>query len=114
MDDEAAVRTVMGRTLDPYFRVLLAAGGKEALQMCQMGLGISAVVTDIRMPGMDGVTLASALRDAGCTMPVLFISGFVPAGHTPGPFLRKPFTPEALVAAVQQLLGGPYEPQRVQ
>ena len=114
MDDEAAVRTVMGRTLDPYFRVLLAAGGKEALQMCQMGLGISAVVTDIRMPGMDGVTLAECLARRGLHHARLVYFRLRPRRPYPGPFLRKPFTPEALVAAVQQLLGGPYEPQRVQ
>ena len=114
VDDEPVLRTFMGRVLHAHYRVLLAADGAEALDLVRMdGLKVSAVVTDVRMPGMDGLALAAALRDLGLAVPILFVSGFTVVGHAPGPFLPKPFAPDDLLAAVQQLLGANQGPQPV-
>jgi CheY-like chemotaxis protein len=86
-------------------RILSAESGEEVLALFgAMGRDISAVVTDIRMPGMDGLALPAALRDLGISIPILFVSGFGGVGEAPGPFLPKPFLPDDLLAAVQQLL----------
>jgi FixJ family two-component response regulator len=108
VDDEPELRRIMVVALQEHFRVLVAASGSETLDLfAVVGRDISAVVTDVRMPGMDGVALAAAIRDRGVTVPILFVSGFGIGGEAPPPFLQKPFLPSDLVGAVQRLLGVP-------
>jgi two-component system cell cycle sensor histidine kinase/response regulator CckA len=114
VDDEPALRRVMGAALQQHYRVLLAADGSEALALFKSaGSGIAAVVTDIRMPGMDGLALAAALRDMGVTIPILFVSGYSVIGEAPAPFLAKPFPPDDLLANVQALLTSADHPHKV-
>jgi CheY-like chemotaxis protein len=106
VDDEPALRKLMGAALEGHYRVLLAEDGAGALRLFG-GTdveNIAAVVTDIRMPGMDGLALAAAIRERGIEVPILFVSGFSVIGHAPGPRLAKPFSPNDLLAAVQDLL----------
>ena len=99
------MRRIMAASLQDHYSILSAESGEEVLALFgAMGRDISAVVTDIRMPGMDGLALAAALRDLGISVPILFVSGFVVVGEAPGPFLPKPFLPDDLLAAVQRLL----------
>jgi CheY-like chemotaxis protein len=101
------VRDLMTRALQPYCRVVAAADGQEALDL-MWGLGeVDAVVTDIQMPVLDGLALAARLQQLSYPPPVLFVSGHGQVTEVPGPFLPKPFLPEALVTAVNGLLGQP-------
>jgi CheY-like chemotaxis protein len=106
VDDEPLLRKLMGAALEGQYRVLLAEDGAGALRLFggPGGEGIAAVVTDIRMPGMDGLALAAALRDRGIEVPILFVSGYAVIGQAPGPILPKPFSPDNLLDAVRQLL----------
>jgi CheY-like chemotaxis protein len=106
VDDEPALRKLMAAALKGHYRVLLAEDGAAALRLFgQAGAErIEAVVTDIRMPGMDGLALAAAIRERGIEVPILFVSGYSVIGQAPGPRLPKPFSPDDLLAAVQQLL----------
>ena len=69
------------------------------------------VISDVVMPGMDGVALARKLRDRGLDAPVLFISGYAPMelrdrlkGLGGARLLPKPFVPGDLLRAVRQAL----------
>jgi two-component system, cell cycle sensor histidine kinase and response regulator CckA len=105
VDDEPMVRSLMRATLSETYRVLEAADGTEALAVYgALGGQISAVVTDLRMPRMDGLTLASLLRRAVPAPPILFVSGFDGGGELPGPLLTKPFLPSRLLEALEALL----------
>jgi CheY-like chemotaxis protein len=106
VDDEPALRQLMAAALEGHSRVLLAEDGAAALRLIggAGGESIAAVVTDIRMPNMDGLALAAAIRERGIEIPILFVSGFSVIGQAPGPRLPKPFSPDGLLAAVQQLL----------
>jgi CheY-like chemotaxis protein len=107
VDDEPGLRRFMGMALQDHYRVVLAADAAEVLALFRGdGQGIAALVTDIRMPGMDGLALVATLRDMGVTIPILFVSGYQVIGEAPGLLLAKPFLPDDLVAAVQTLLGG--------
>jgi CheY-like chemotaxis protein len=106
VDDEPLVRHLLLVILRDRYRVLVAADGQEALALFSVvGRDIMAVVTDLRMPDMDGLALAHALRRMEAPPPILFVSGYGSGGELPGPFLQKPFPPDALLAAVQKLLG---------
>lgn len=105
VDDEPMMRWLMTAALRDSYRVLVAADGQEALETLRdVGDEITALVTDVRMPRLDGVALAAALRAMDEPPPLLFVSGFMGGGELPGPFLAKPFPPEALLAAVRRLL----------
>jgi CheY-like chemotaxis protein len=64
------------------------------------------LVTDVRMPGMDGVTLAEHVRANFPRIPVLLVSAYSTDNRAlrASSFLAKPFLPRDLVARVQKLL----------
>ena len=75
-----------------------AASGQDALDAWGEHEGIVAVVTDIRMPRMDGMELVTALRALSPGLPVVFISGFSGSAESPhldyephAAFVMKPF-----------------------
>jgi FixJ family two-component response regulator len=78
-----------------------------------LGDTVDLLITDIRMPRMDGVALARAVAEMFPTMPVLFISGWSDPLEDPSwrkpeyAFLRKPFLPKALIDSIEELLGRP-------
>ena len=70
-----------------------AEGGAEALRMLAADPGIEAVVTDYKMPRMDGAELAARLRETRPDLPILLISGYTGAADPIEglPRLNKPF-----------------------
>ena len=112
VEDEANVRQYMARVLaDAGFRVLATHDGHEAMALLTT-LGPSLVwlvVSDIGMPRVTGVELATAVSQQWPSLPVLLVSGAPPVEWS-GPFLAKPFTPETLLGAVHKLLPPPQGP----
>ena len=113
-DDEATVRTYIGSVLRREgFQLLEAVDGADALdQVQQRGAPIHLLLTDIRMPRMDGVALARSVTDLYPETPVIYISGYPfdlePEQSRfptrPCAFLAKPFTRQALLQAVEKCL----------
>jgi two-component system, cell cycle sensor histidine kinase and response regulator CckA len=106
VDDDTMLRTLIARCLtDQGYLVLTAGNGREALALVERHPGrFGLVVTDIRMPEMDGLELATELAGLEPFLPVMFISGFPWGGRRPpGPFLAKPFALDALTGLVRQL-----------
>ena len=106
VDDNAAIRDLAARILTfEGYQVITAENGEEALALASTLNGqLGLVVTDIRMPVMDGLELATRLARLKPTLPVLFISGFANSMAVPSPVLAKPFSADALLAAVAQFL----------
>lgn len=73
------------------------------------GLAPSCIVTDLRMPGMDGLELVNRLKaDMGLSWPIIVISGDADVAEAVAAlragaidFLIKPFSPQKLLAIVQ-------------
>lgn len=93
-------------------RVLVALDGPSALREAERPRELALLITDIRLPGIDGVELAERLRKRRPHLKVLFISGFETAPRRPAlpddgswTFLPKPFTGRELDRRLGQLLG---------
>ena len=104
VDDEAEIRSLVKRGL-PAFEVLEAENGEQALDIVQEDK-LDLVITDIKMPVMDGHELLGRLRSQFPSLPVLAISGFVDADETADAgfdgFLEKPLSLQDLQRAVDQ------------
>ena len=107
VDDEPAIRTLFAASLrkDGY-HVVEAGDGAEAVELAKKAERVDLVVTDIRMPKMDGVAMARALREAQPSIRIVFVSGYPVNPDTLGPnscMLSKPFLRADLMKAVHEL-----------
>ena len=111
VDDEEAVRSFAAVILRREgFHLLEAVDGIDALDKAERQGPIDLLLTDIRMPRMDGIALARAIGKSHPETPVIYISGY-PFGSDPANSasgycvcLPKPFTRRALVDAVRKCL----------
>ena len=114
VDDEPDVRElVVYRMRRSGYDVLAAKNGEEALQIALAELP-DLVVADVMMPRLNGYELTRRLRDHEQTrgIPVILLTSKsqeadVSAGFDAGAddYLRKPFSPDELVARVRAVLG---------
>ncbi len=113
VDDEEIVRRTARAMLEHKgYGVLLAADGKEALELFRREPGkIALVLLDFAMPGMDGAEAAARLLEIRPALPILVSSGFAATdvarrfAATPiAGYVRKPFTANALLRRVAEVL----------
>src|SRR5947207_934780 len=113
VDDEPGDCQTMADVLTAEgYRVYKAADAPSAMTVMEQQPEIELLVTDISLPGTNGCELARQLLKKRPHLKVLFVSGFVGAevcqyyGVPVGDllFLRKPFTPRALVTRVRAVL----------
>ena len=114
VDDEPAIRELMRRFLkEEGYRLLEAPNGAKALEVAQgYDAQINVLVTDMVMPQMDGLTLASKVTSQRSETRVLFVTGHANDDQdvrnalrwTPHNFLLKPFTSSALARKIERLL----------
>ena len=106
VDDDPAICSLLKMSLSS-FEVMTAENGKEALELLQSQT-VDLVVTDIKMPEMDGFTLLTHLRNLRPELPVVATSGYVEADMVQGygftDFLPKPSSPEEIVNLVSKYL----------
>jgi FixJ family two-component response regulator len=108
VDDDASVRTGLTRVLRSGGFDVEAFDGAQALLDRLPAVGRPCcVVSDVRMPGMDGLALQEALQSAGANAPIVFLTAHadVPITlramkHGALDLLEKPVTADALLAAV--------------
>jgi YesN/AraC family two-component response regulator len=75
VDDEEGIRKVLGISLsDIGYTVFTAENGKEAFKIFEE-VDPSIVLTDIKMPGMDGIELLKKIKDTSPNTEVIMISG---------------------------------------
>ena len=107
VDDEEDLRRLLCRALrQDGYRVFEAGSGEDALTVAaRHGKELRLLVTDLRMPGMNGRELAERLTREWPHVPVLYISGFSEVAPEPNaPFLKKPFRLDALKREIKKLL----------
>jgi two-component system cell cycle sensor histidine kinase/response regulator CckA len=108
VEDEDAVRQLARRLLRLRgYTVLEASGGDRALELLTQHVGpIHLLLTDVVMPGMTGLELASRVAALRPDTRTLLMSGHVDrAALDPSTLLlQKPFTPEGLARKVREAL----------
>ncbi len=109
IDDEADIRDVMRITLeDSGFSVATAQNGEEGLQRCEE-IAPQIVITDIRMPKMDGIQVLKALKKQMPDIEVIVITAFGDMDIAiralqldASDFITKPINDEALHMALSR------------
>lgn len=114
MEDEAAVRRLARELLEMQgYIVLEAASGEEALRLAASQEFIDLLLTDVVMPRVSGRELAAQLTALRPQLKVLYMSGYTDdtivrhglLEHRLA-FIQKPFSQEALVNKVREVLDG--------
>ena len=117
VDDEEVIREVVQKTLIAHgYRVITAGDGTEAIAQFSQHRGeVKAVLTDIMMPFMDGVTLSRTLKRMDPSIQIIATSGM---GSAKGrqdraaalaslqinTFLNKPYSANEILTAIGELL----------
>jgi two-component system response regulator FixJ len=111
VDDDDDVRESLVFLLETSGLAVCAYASAAALLSAVDGLRTGCIVTDVRMPEMDGLTLQRRLAANGNTLPVIVMTGH---GDVPiavaamkagaADFLEKPFDDERLLRSVQAAL----------
>ena len=110
VEESVPLREAWRKFLKGLGYTVLEAEGAESAQMIVKHRGdIAVLLTDIRLPGINGMTLAEYVRRAHPDLRVLQMappaSGFVNYGSPENTVLmRKPFTPDALAQKLRALL----------
>ncbi len=121
VEDEPLVRSYVHDVLRKNgYRVLEVPNGDEAIERSTSHRdAIHIMVTEVVMPGISGLDLARQLAGSRPKMRVLYLSGYTDelverqGVLKPGAaFLQKPFTPDALLRKVRELLDTPLTPGR--
>jgi CheY-like chemotaxis protein len=109
VDDEPDIRAVVrGMLTARGYTVLDTGDPQQAIRMATQQ-AVHLLVTDVVMPLMKGTELARRVQDVSPWTKVLLMSAYKVAEVTTSglPFIDKPFTPEALVDKVRQVLAAP-------
>jgi two-component system cell cycle sensor histidine kinase/response regulator CckA len=108
VEDEPAVRQLFVTALSRAgYAVLEARNGEEAVKLFdEHGAAIDLLLTDVRMPYMDGAELARELRERKESLKMICISGHdgsVAAAVSPD-FLAKPFSRDEMLRKIREVL----------
>lgn len=111
VDDDGLLCATVGEILlSEGYELVIAADGKEAWEHLSSGLRPRLVLSDVRMPGMDGYELLGAMRRSPelCDIPFVFLSEMAGArdirrGLSLGAddYIPKPFEPDAALKSIR-------------
>jgi DNA-binding NtrC family response regulator len=111
-DEEVAHKSIGGFLQDLGYHVLIAENGKQALDILQKETGIGLVISDVRMPVMDGLELLKSIRNQETRIPVILITGY---GNVDSAvealrngacdYLKKPINLRKLMATIKDIGG---------
>ncbi len=112
VDNEEMVREALKRMLDGQWGIEIvstAADGTDALK--QLGTRPDIIITDMKMPGMDGIELTRRIKDRGMKCQVIMLTwfaDFVSAAMDAGAagYLLKDIQRPELLAAIRRVHAG--------
>ena len=112
VDDEASIRDMMTKTLAlAEYEVAEAPDGRAALGLLRTA-AFDLIITDLKMPGIDGLTLIREARRLAPTLPVIIITAYSTEGSAieavnlgVAGYLTKPFRIAKILQVVGKALG---------
>ena len=108
MDDDAELRLAVDRQLGALgCDVVVVANGEDAMRVAEGQVRIDVVLTELRLPDIDGRELAWTLGQKRPFVRVAFMGREAPEeplDPRDAPFLKKPFTTNALSRALAQAM----------
>jgi len=112
VDDESSIRELLAKTLAlAEYDVDTAPDGRAALERLRLG-HYDLLIADLKMPGMDGLTLIREAKRLKADMPVIIITGFSTESSAieavnlgVAGYLTKPFRVPQVLAAAARALG---------
>lgn len=109
VEDDPAVRQLFALALTRAgYRVYEARNGMEALKLFdELGEAVDLLLTDMRMPYMGGAELTQHLRARRRGLKLICISGYSGETEMTEDFLAKPFSKDALLSKVREVLDRP-------
>src|SRR5262249_22493751 len=117
VDDDDLVRETIAAELESAGHAVVAAsGGTQALELLAGGDRVDILVTDLSMPGMDGLSLIRSAHAHRPDLPALLLTGYAGdgaavalSGTAPGKvsLLRKPVIAAQLVDQIAVLVTAP-------
>jgi len=112
IDDEEDIRNVLKQVLERAgYEVEVAESGKDGLELLKEGGG-DLVITDVIMPGMDGVSLTREIREKFRDTRILVISGggnVAPKSYEPAAISTTAFLSSAKNAGADQTMTKPFD-----
>jgi excisionase family DNA binding protein len=111
-DDESSIRELLSKTLAlAEYEVETAPDGRAALDRLRLGR-YDLLIADLKMPGLDGLTLIREARRLKADLPVIIITGFSTESSAieavnlgVSGYLTKPFRVPQVLAAAARALG---------
>jgi excisionase family DNA binding protein len=112
VDDEATIRDLLSKTLAlAEYDVDMAPDGRTALERLRI-IPYDLLITDLKMPGVDGLTVIREARRLKADLPVIIITGFSNEASAieavnlgVSGYLTKPFRVPRVLAAAAKALG---------
>ncbi|MCC7417453.1 MAG: response regulator [Acidobacteria bacterium] len=112
VDDEASIRDLLQKTLAlAEYDVEVAADGRSAIERMRL-YPYDLLIADLKMPGMDGLTVIREARRYKADLPVIIITGFSTESSAieavnigVAGYLTKPFRVPQVLAAAAKALG---------
>ncbi|HTI82120.1 MAG TPA: response regulator [Acetobacteraceae bacterium] len=102
VDDDPEVRVIVAEFLEDFgYSVLQASSGAQALDLLASAPDLRMMITDVRMPDMTGIELASVATQRHGNLKIILISGYFVSQQIEHRFLRKPFRMRDLESAVR-------------
>lgn len=112
VDDEASIREVLSKTLAlAEYDVDVANDGQSALERLRAA-EYDLLITDLKMPGVDGLTVIREVRRSNPGMPIIIVTGYSTESSAieainlgVSGYLTKPFRVPRILAAAAKALG---------
>ncbi len=76
VDDEKPLRDTLARWLKPSYDCLVASNATEALDLIRANNDLALLITDVKMPGEDGVELLKKAKEAKADLPVVLLTAY--------------------------------------
>lgn len=109
-DEDFSLALIEEMLVSAGHEVLAARDGEEALSLLKQTKGIHVIITDLRMPRLNGLRLIRELRGVGDTIPIIAVSGvnadqlILAEDYGANAVLAKPLDRDQLLKALRDAL----------